>query len=124
MYNAISGIHKSFIGSNSYNKTGSDLYLSAGAYLTHPIPFTSRSFSDIFRLHSFIRADITSPPQKDFTDHFRTFNHRSFASFIGCGLVANICDVIKIEFNYCCPLKSESTTLSQPGFSISFSADG
>lgn len=114
--NSIRGFPNNLIGDSVKNHfLGGDFFLTSGMYLNFPIPYSSPQVNDIFRIQTFVNSGFisSSKPGKfqnlsGLLNKFKDLGFGSLNCSVGVGLVANVMNSIRIELNYCYPIKSQN----------------
>ncbi|KAF7262643.1 hypothetical protein EG68_00066 [Paragonimus skrjabini miyazakii] len=123
--------------SPSLSPIGSEGFWQTGGHLYTPLPYFGNeedSFASQFRLHGFCIAASTleSPLQRLSNCILPSTSLSSLCTqlstelggrprvVIGAGLVVRFAGVLRIEVNYCIPVKSQSGDLLKSGFTFGF----
>ncbi|KII65686.1 Sorting and assembly machinery component 50 A [Thelohanellus kitauei] len=108
-YNNLRGFKFNSVGASIHKKyIGGDFFATSGAYLHLPIPFTSSEFQNTFKLQAFMNSGLVTSPKNGLIKQLKSIDYNSLNCSIGCGLVANVANIIRLEINYCHPIKVQT----------------
>ncbi|KAL7646803.1 UNVERIFIED_CONTAM: hypothetical protein RMT77_002058 [Armadillidium vulgare] len=105
---SVRGFEMGGVGPHSDNHAlGAEMYWAAGLHFYCPLPLLGRggSFSDKFRLHSFV--NIGNIGDFDLTDNYKRNLENLFKDMrlsYGAGLAMSLGGFARVELNYCIPL--------------------